>query len=113
MKHTEYRFSLREHGSISIILALVTPVMIMVWGSMIFYIAAAFTGEHFMPLARNIAMLPIVIAPIVCFWGIFRSIRCFRNHKDALRCLIQSILGIVLYIAIILLCEWLGGRMHV
>ena len=57
-----------------------------------------------------VTMCPLLIPPVSCIVGIIRGIKNFKKDRYARWCLILSIVGLVTYAGLIILCGWLGSR---
>ncbi len=61
------------------------------------------------PARYIVTMLPLSIPIVSCTVGIIRGIVFFKREKYAKTCLLLSILGLIIYSAVIYLCGLLGS----
>lgn len=87
------------HGIGSLVTAIPAAVLLtMVWSIVLGMLPITWEGEHMPVWAAILNMLPMLLAPAWCIWGIVRSFK-YKNAPGAIACTIMS--GIGLPIAII------------
>ena len=61
-------------------------------------------------LVSIITIWPFFVPPVSCIGGMVYGAICLRRKPDALRCLLLSVLGLLMYVGLWYLCGWIGSR---
>ena len=99
--------SLSIHGIINVVIHFPVLIATSFWGLLIIGIFNLDSTTD--PFWYAVTMFPLLIPPASCVAGIIRGAIHFRKYKSGPLCLILSIVGLIVYIGMIVLCGWLGS----
>ena len=94
-------------GIINITIHIPAMIVTSFWGLLIMGIFGLWEIDT--PFEYMITMFPITIPLISCVMGTIRGAIYIKRDKYAKVCLLLSLLGIVLYVGMIVLCAWIGS----
>ena len=101
------KISLIIHAVINILMHIPVFILTSFWG--MFIIAVFRLDTITEPIWYIVCLLPLLIPPISCVWGIIRGALNFKKAKEAKLCLFLSIAGMFIYTGMICLAGWLGS----
>jgi len=102
------KISFVVHGTINIIIPLPMLIVTSFWSLLI--IGMFNLDSITEPFWYMVTVLPLLIPPVTCIVGIIRGFINYKKDTYARWCLILSIIGLLVYIGMIVLCGWIGSR---